>query len=72
MRHSLLIYVAIGLTGVAFVVGAIRAARRSADVRWPTPLELVIGFVTDFFRYLGDRLVRAHHGDLQIAPHCSG
>jgi hypothetical protein len=34
---QLTFYVAIGLAGVAFIIGGIRAARRSASVRWPTP-----------------------------------
>src|SRR5271154_6899930 len=46
-------YVALGLASLAFVIGGIRAARRSSQVRWPTPLELLIGFVTDFFDTLG-------------------
>src|ERR1700734_904863 len=46
-------YVAIGVAGVAFVIGGIRAARRNPQVRWPTPFELLIGFVTDFFDTLG-------------------
>jgi uncharacterized membrane protein YfcA len=46
-------YTAIGLAGLAFIIGAIRAARRSTTVRWPTPIELLIGFVTDFFDTLG-------------------
>jgi uncharacterized membrane protein YfcA len=50
---QLAFYMAIGLAGVAFTVGAVRAARRSATVRWPTPVEIVIGFVTDFFDTLG-------------------
>ncbi len=50
---QLAFYVAIGLAGLAFILGALRAARRSSAVRWPTPLELVIGFVTDFFDTLG-------------------
>jgi uncharacterized membrane protein YfcA len=50
---QLAFYVAIGVAGVAFIVGAIRAARRSTTVRWPAPIELVIGLVTDFFDTLG-------------------
>jgi uncharacterized membrane protein YfcA len=46
-------YVALSLAGVAFIVGALRAARRSTTVRWPTPIEILIGFVTDFFDTLG-------------------
>src|SRR6202167_192385 len=45
--------VTVGLAGVAFILGAVRAARRSTTVRWPTPVELLIGFVTDFFDTLG-------------------
>ena len=50
---QLAFYAAIGLAGVAFIIGAFRAARRSTTVRWPTPVELLIGFVTDFFDTLG-------------------
>jgi uncharacterized membrane protein YfcA len=45
--------VSVGLAGAAFVLGAVRAARRSTTLRWPTPIELAIGFVTDFFDTLG-------------------
>jgi uncharacterized membrane protein YfcA len=45
--------VTVGLAGVAFVLGAVRAARCSTTLRWPTPIELLIGFVTDFFDTLG-------------------
>lgn len=50
---QLAFFVSIGLAGAAFVVGAVRAARRSTTLRWPTPIELLIGFVTDFFDTLG-------------------
>jgi len=50
---QLAFYLAIGLAGAAFLVGAVRAARRSTTVRWPTPIEILIGFVTDFFDTLG-------------------
>jgi uncharacterized membrane protein YfcA len=46
-------YIALGLVGLAFIYGAIHAARRSKEVRWPTPIELLIGLVTDFFDTLG-------------------
>ncbi|MEP6886211.1 MAG: permease [Gammaproteobacteria bacterium] len=46
-------YSAIGLAGAAFIIGGIYAARRSTGVRRPTPLELLIGLVTDFFDTLG-------------------
>jgi uncharacterized membrane protein YfcA len=45
--------VSVGLAGAAFVLGAVRAARRSTTLRWPTPIELLIGLVTDFFDTLG-------------------
>jgi uncharacterized membrane protein YfcA len=50
---QILFYVLIGLAGVAFIIGAIRAARVSTTVRRPTPVELLIGLVTDFFDTLG-------------------
>ena len=50
---QVLFYAALGLAGVAFVIGAIRAARRSRDIRWPTPLENVVGFTVAFFDTLG-------------------
>ena len=50
---QLALYVTLALTAVAFIAGALRAARRSSTVRWPTPVELVIGLVTDFFDTLG-------------------
>jgi hypothetical protein len=50
---QLAFYLALSLAGVAFIIGAIRAARRRNDRRWPTPVELVVGFVTDFFDTLG-------------------
>jgi uncharacterized membrane protein YfcA len=46
-------YVALGLAGAAFIIGGIRAARHNPQVRRPTPFELLIGFVTDFFDTLG-------------------
>src|ERR1017187_10900291 len=54
MNNALIgLYVALGLAGIAFVIGAIRAARYRKDRRWPTPVEMVVGFVTDFFDTLG-------------------
>lgn len=50
---QLAFYGAVGLAGIAFVICGIRAARRSAEMRWPTPIELLIGFATDFFDTLG-------------------
>jgi uncharacterized membrane protein YfcA len=54
MNASLLaFYVALGLAGVAFIAAAISAARRSRDIRPPTPLEGLIGFTVAFFDTLG-------------------
>ena len=50
---QLALYVALGLAGIAFVIAAIRAARRSRTIRWPTPLECIIGFTVAFFDTLG-------------------
>ena len=46
-------YIALSLAGVAFIFGAIRARGRRKDRRWPTPIELLVGLVTDFFDTLG-------------------
>jgi uncharacterized membrane protein YfcA len=50
---QLTFYVAIGLATLAFVIGLIRSARRSTTLQRPTAVELLIGFVTDFFDTLG-------------------
>ena len=46
-------YIAMSLACIAFLYGGIRAARRSTALRWPTPVELLTGFVTDFLDTLG-------------------
>lgn len=46
-------YGAIGVAGILFVRGAAAAARRRDDLRWPTPIEILVGFVTDFLDALG-------------------
>lgn len=46
-------YVALGSAGAAFVLGGIRAAGRSRNIRWPTPVESMIGFTVAFFDTLG-------------------
>ena len=46
-------YVALGAASIAFIVGALRAAPRTPDRRWPRPAEIVVGFVTAFFDTLG-------------------
>jgi uncharacterized membrane protein YfcA len=50
---QLALYAALALAAAAFIMAGVRAAKRSLTVRRPTPLELVIGFVTDFFDTLG-------------------
>ncbi len=46
-------YIALFTAGIAFVRGAVRAAARQSDVRWPTPTEILVGLVTDFLDALG-------------------
>jgi uncharacterized membrane protein YfcA len=46
-------YAALGAAYSAFIVGAVRAAPRTPDRRWPRPAEIVVGFVTAFFDTLG-------------------
>jgi uncharacterized membrane protein YfcA len=46
-------YIALGVAGLAFIIGAFRAAPRRKDRRWPTPVEIAVGVVTDFFDTLG-------------------
>src|ERR1700742_3656286 len=46
-------YVALGLATAAFFAIGIRAAPRNPAVRRPTPFEILVGFVTDFFDTLG-------------------
>jgi uncharacterized membrane protein YfcA len=46
-------YVALALAGLAFIIGAARAAPHRTDRRWPTPVEILVGLVTDFFDTLG-------------------
>jgi len=50
---QLMFYLAIGVAGIMFVLGAVRAARRSRDIRRPTLVETFIGFVVAFFDTLG-------------------
>lgn len=46
------VYIALAIVGVAFIAFWIVHARAKAG-RWPTPIQLVIGVVTDFFDTLG-------------------
>ena len=50
---QIFLYLALGAAGIAFVIGAMRAAPRRKDRRPPSPLEILVGFVTDFFDTLG-------------------
>ena len=50
---QLLFYLALGLAGIAFIGGALRAARHSRSIRWPSPIESAIGFTVAFFDTLG-------------------
>jgi uncharacterized membrane protein YfcA len=50
---QILFYVALGAAGIAFIIGAFRAAPHRKDRRWPTPVEIAVGVVTDFFDTLG-------------------
>jgi uncharacterized membrane protein YfcA len=52
---QIVFYIALGVAGIAFALSAFRAAGRRSreDRRWPTPVELVIGFVVAFFDTLG-------------------
>ena len=49
----LIFYCALGAAGIAYVIGAIKSARRTRDLRRPTLLELIIGAVVAFFDTLG-------------------
>jgi uncharacterized membrane protein YfcA len=50
---SVIFYSAIGIATLAFVAGAVRAARHYPDKRRPTLIEIVIGAVVNFFDALG-------------------
>src|SRR6202044_34780 len=46
-------YAALAAAFIAFIVSWVRAAPRTPDRRRPRPVEIVVGFVTDFFDTLG-------------------
>jgi uncharacterized membrane protein YfcA len=46
-------YLAVSLAALAYVLGAIRAARRSREIERPTPFETLSGFTVAFFDTLG-------------------
>ncbi|MFY9551872.1 MAG: permease, partial [Thermoanaerobaculia bacterium] len=48
-----LLFVALGVVGLVFLAAWIRAARRAKERGAPGPLEIAIGFVTNFFDTLG-------------------
>lgn len=50
---KLILFTALGLVNVAFVLAWIRAARRTPVRERVTPVDILIGFVTDFFDTLG-------------------
>ncbi|MFI4891440.1 MAG: TSUP family transporter [Steroidobacterales bacterium] len=50
---SVIFYSAVGVATIAFVAGAVRAARHHPDIRAPRPIEIVIGAVVNFFDALG-------------------
>ena len=50
---KLILFTALGLVNVAFVLAWIRAARRNPAREPVTPIDILIGFVTDFFDTLG-------------------
>jgi uncharacterized membrane protein YfcA len=49
----LVFYLALAAAGTAFVIGGVKAARRSTEIRRPTVLEYIIGAVVAFFDTLG-------------------
>ena len=49
----LVFYLALGAAGVAFVIGGVKAARRTTEIRKPTVWEYLIGAVVAFFDTLG-------------------
>ena len=50
---KLILFTALGLVNIAFVIAWIRAARRTPMRERVTPIDILIGFVTDFFDTLG-------------------
>ena len=49
----LVFYLALGAAGIAFVIGGVKAARRTTEIRKPTVWEYLIGAVVAFFDTLG-------------------
>jgi uncharacterized membrane protein YfcA len=49
----LVFYLALGAAGIAFVIGGVKAARRTTEIRKPTIWEYIIGAVVAFFDTLG-------------------
>ncbi|MEO9170304.1 MAG: sulfite exporter TauE/SafE family protein [Candidatus Baltobacteraceae bacterium] len=53
MSISTVLLLAVAVVGVAFVAIWIMEIRRRKDFAWPNPIQLVVGFITDFFDTLG-------------------
>jgi uncharacterized membrane protein YfcA len=53
MLAKLILFVALGLVNIAFIAAWVRAGKRRVVHERPTAMDLLIGFVTDFFDTLG-------------------
>lgn len=53
MLSKLILFVALGLVNIAFIAAWIRAGKRRVVHERPAAMDLLIGFVTDFFDTLG-------------------
>ena len=53
MLSKLILFAALGLVNIAFIAAWIRAGKRRVVHERPTAMDLLIGFVTDFFDTLG-------------------
>jgi uncharacterized membrane protein YfcA len=53
MLSKLILFVALGLVNIAFIAAWVRAGKRRVVHERPTAMDLLIGFVTDFFDTLG-------------------
>ncbi|MDQ2866277.1 MAG: sulfite exporter TauE/SafE family protein [Candidatus Eremiobacteraeota bacterium] len=53
MSISTLLLLAVAVVGIIFVIAWIAEVRKRGAFAWPKPVELAVGFVTDFFDTLG-------------------
>jgi uncharacterized membrane protein YfcA len=53
LEAKLVLFLALGLTALVFLTAWVRSVRRTAEKAKPGPLQLAIGFVTNFFDTLG-------------------